>query len=763
MPRRSRVAILPGLALLVPLLVAVVASPAVAARKPKPSESLLQIVSPVGKRVPAHPHVNVIVAFGLAEGVPPDLTTFRARIGRRDLTSDFVPMTDATGRVTGMRARLERGDIKIGRRRVNRIRFVVEAQRAPGTKGKKVRDKDRIRFRAIETDNVAPVAILPESAVAVPELPYQFDATDSYDPEGDPLTYHWDFGDGTTSTEARPAHTYASDTGDVIVRLTVDDGQASASSTMKVLSVPPIPDGTTPGVVQITSETGLEFGPVPPGSSATRVFTIHNLDESPTGWVAARVGHVGPGFTVAPESVTLPPGESADVTVTFSPTEEGHRSVQFGIVANATNRNYVSFLAHGYGGTGAGTGPTLASQPLFYTDLVPSLFGFGVFAILPDGTRKQIDNGVHTCEAPLNGPGTGDFCVVNQDCAANGGTCLQSSTCLSGPNTGQPCSGPNDCPDGYCPAYALFDPNELCGDGAGGIYLLSDEGTFTDPKPAENELAVSVLRLSIDEQANVTDRAIIDRANTETLHIACDGFSAAAGGRVYLSEYRTVPDQANCFRTEKEALVAVRKSNGNNQTLMSRIDAAFGFSDCGNDGEDFVAHLESSANGQQVYASSELSGLWRIRPTPLMFTPDVDELFRLHPDGSVLIANTTNPTDLKTVGIVNLYRISPDQVQAGPLPLGPLAPCATFTVPNHGDAENQGVTGVISFAAAPVAPGSRDAIALVSVAAGARGIDEVLSANLKMRATLAFLVPADSNTCTPLGPINLEIFDQLTF
>lgn len=758
MIRRLRVAPLLGLTLLA-LPVA-----AHAARKHPPSDALMQIVSPVGKRVPAHPHVNILVTFGSAEGIPADLGTFRARIGRRDLTADFTPITDSTGRVTGMRGRLEKGDIKIGRRRTNRIRFSVEGQSAPGAKKKsKIRDIDRIRFRALEADNLAPVAILPETAVAVPELPYQFDATDSYDPEGDALTYEWDFGDGTTSTEARPQHVYPSGTGDVVVRLTVRDGQAAGERTMKVLSVPPIPDGTNPGVVQILSEGGLEFGPVPPGGSATRVFTVKNLDESETSWVAARVGLSGPGFSIAPEEVSLPPGASADVTVTFAPTEEGHRSAQFGIVANAANRNYISFLAHAYGGSGVGTGPTLVSQPLFYTDLVPSLFGFGVFAILPDGTRKAIDNGVHTCESPLNGPGTGDFCVVNGDCAANGGTCLQASTCLSGDAAGQPCAGPGDCPNGYCPAYALFDPLELCGDGAGGVYILSDEGTFTDPSPGENELAVSVLRLSLDDDANVVDRAIIDRANTETLHIACDGFGAAAGGRVYLSEYRTVPDQATCFRTEKEALVAVRKNNGNNQTLMSRIDAAFGYSDCGNDGEDFVAHLETTPDGQQVYASSELSGLWRIRPTPLLFTPDVDELFRLHPDGSVLIATSTDPTDLKTVGIINLYKISPDQVQGGPLPLGPLAPCATFTVPNHGDAENQGRTGVIGFASAPVAPGSRDAIVLVSVAAGSRGISDVIGPNLMMRTTLAFSVPADATTCTPLGPINLEIFDQLTF
>ena len=104
-------------------------------------------------------------------------------------------------------------------------------------------------------------------------------------------------------------------------------------------------------------------GPVPPGGSATRVFTVKNLDESETSWVAARVGFSGPGFSVSPEEVSLPPGESADVTVTFSPTEEGHRSAQFGIVANATNRNYLSFLSHGYGGGGVRVGEDVGQCP----------------------------------------------------------------------------------------------------------------------------------------------------------------------------------------------------------------------------------------------------------------------------------------------------------------------------------------------------------------------------------------------------------------
>jgi PKD repeat protein len=50
----------------------------------------------------------------------------------------------------------------------------------------------------------------------------QFSSAGSSDPDGDPLTYLWDFGDATSSTDANPAHAYA--TADVYnVTLTVSD------------------------------------------------------------------------------------------------------------------------------------------------------------------------------------------------------------------------------------------------------------------------------------------------------------------------------------------------------------------------------------------------------------------------------------------------------------------------------------------------------------------------------------------------------------
>jgi predicted outer membrane repeat protein len=54
-----------------------------------------------------------------------------------------------------------------------------------------------------------------------------FDGSASSDADGDPLTYTWDFGDGTTDTGAQPSHSYAA-AAVYEVCLTVNDGQADS-------------------------------------------------------------------------------------------------------------------------------------------------------------------------------------------------------------------------------------------------------------------------------------------------------------------------------------------------------------------------------------------------------------------------------------------------------------------------------------------------------------------------------------------------------
>ena len=71
--------------------------------------------------------------------------------------------------------------------------------------------------------NLAPTADPGGPYAAEPGQAVAFDGSASSDPNGDPLTYIWDFGDGATGTGAAPTHTFTA-AGDYTVSLTVNDG-----------------------------------------------------------------------------------------------------------------------------------------------------------------------------------------------------------------------------------------------------------------------------------------------------------------------------------------------------------------------------------------------------------------------------------------------------------------------------------------------------------------------------------------------------------
>ena len=69
----------------------------------------------------------------------------------------------------------------------------------------------------------------------------QFDGSKSMDPDGDSITFEWQFGDGGTATEMMPTHTYTT-AGNYEVKLVVDDGTAKSdpSVTSAAISAPPV-------------------------------------------------------------------------------------------------------------------------------------------------------------------------------------------------------------------------------------------------------------------------------------------------------------------------------------------------------------------------------------------------------------------------------------------------------------------------------------------------------------------------------------------
>lgn len=64
-------------------------------------------------------------------------------------------------------------------------------------------------------------------------------AANATDADNDPLTYSWTFGDGTTSIDANPVHTYAQP-GTYVASLTVSDGKDQASGSLTIAVNPAI-------------------------------------------------------------------------------------------------------------------------------------------------------------------------------------------------------------------------------------------------------------------------------------------------------------------------------------------------------------------------------------------------------------------------------------------------------------------------------------------------------------------------------------------
>jgi PKD repeat protein len=740
------------------LLAGLLASPlpAIAGRKKKQNDGLLQVLTPVqGDTAIAHPFVNVLVVLGSGfDDTPADPATFRAKLGRRDVTDLFEPLApDEIPNTTGFRARIDASMLKIGKGK-NKLRLMVRSQPYPtGKRTKTFRDKDRVEFRVEEGANQPPTALAAvDSDLILQGIPIHFDASGSQDADLDGLTYLWDFGDGTTSTEIRPTHTYESiGSGDVTVTLTVSDGVDSAEDDIVLLARPEVDAGRTQGMLHVASDASLEFGVVAVGGTATRTFTVQNIDTTASSQLKVAMETTNPVFTLDPTTLDLGPGESGDVTLTFAPTADGHADARVSLVASAAGPATVSVLAHGFGGAGSGSGPTLAGDPLYFKQTDPVTVDDLVFGIFADGRRISIDSEVGGCSTPGNGNGIGDACFVDADCAANGGTC--GGSCQGGPNDGQACVFPAECPDGWCFPSSPFFVEDLCGDPFGNVFLLSDDGTFSEPDPnVLTERSVTLLRLSFDPNGTIQQRAILRRLTTETTDIACDG---QENGNLYALEYYDVDDN-NCFRIERQALTQIRKSNGLANVIKRQFDTIEGIDTC-NDLEDTADSMAISPDGQILVANFEDGGIWRAIPMPRPFLVDVfdTEQVALHPDGSVLYATATN---LGTAALVNLYKITNAQVAAGPLSLNALPPCASVSVPTNG-----GSIFVTGLAGGRAQGSTSDGVAYVAFRAYGGAANALLDRPLLVQGTVAFTSPAGSSTCSAVGLIADDAFDLVSF
>jgi Glucose / Sorbosone dehydrogenase/PKD domain len=150
--------------------------------------------------------------------------------------------------------------------------------------------------------NAAPVvaaAASPSSGSA--PLTVGFSSAGTRDPDGDPLGYAWDFGDGSTSSNANPTHTFT-ERGDYSVRLRVSDGRGRSGSALVHVTVSgPRPTITSPadgstyragGLVALTG-TAVDDGgaQLPPDALRWDLLLVHGTHNHPG------TSATGAGFT----------------------------------------------------------------------------------------------------------------------------------------------------------------------------------------------------------------------------------------------------------------------------------------------------------------------------------------------------------------------------------------------------------------------------------------------------------------------------------
>ena len=108
-----------------------------------------------------------------------------------------------------------------------------------------------------QTNPIAKFTVSSEAGT-VNDTSFSVDASQSSDPDGDPLTYQWKWGDGATATGKTTSHKYSS-IGTFIINLTVNDGTGRSNSITKTVTVSEIPNKNPVSAFTVKSIKGEKY------------------------------------------------------------------------------------------------------------------------------------------------------------------------------------------------------------------------------------------------------------------------------------------------------------------------------------------------------------------------------------------------------------------------------------------------------------------------------------------------------------------------